>query len=1283
MKIYTFILLVLFTNALYANDPIVITKTLDWSEAVVIHNPTGQQERQIWSFDGAFHNAHYPTLPVAMERFPVSGEGELRIRVLNAQFEPLDKIAGQEDAILSEQLIFNSTIEQERSNYFGKVFFSPIVKKGNRFEKLVSYELQIDFIPKRVPQLSQRGPEYANSSVLKDGNIYKIAVSETGIHKIDHALLQELIGQEIAQIDPRQIRIYGNGGGMLPEPIATMRLDDLQENAIYVEGEGDGSFDQADYILFYAEGPHEWQFDKATKIFNQVLNIYDDNNYYFLKITSGNGLRVQEQASIPNTAYTSTAFDDFIRFEEENINLLDKFASAQGTGRQWFGDLFETIRERNYQNFSFPDLIKEEPISIQSAFATRNSNASSYEIKVANTIFSANIRRSNTGDIEDRYAHIGRISDSFMSNADNISIQVIYPAAAGGTGWLDYIQLNARRALNFRGGQLSFRDKKTLDFPNSTFLVNNVESTTQIWDITNPIAPAKQNYELVNGQASFGTTTTDLKEFIAFNTNGNFFSPMPLSEEKTIANQNLHAIDEADLVIIYPPAFEKAAQELADHRQSFNGYKVQLVPIGQVYNEFSSGRQDPTAIRDFAKMIYDRSPNFNYLLLFGDGSFDYKNIKNLENPSGFIPVYETAESLDPINGFPSDDYFALLSDTEGANLKGALDIAVGRIPATTAEEAQVVVKKLINYDTNPATLGDWRIRQAFVADDEDGGLHQRQGNDIATRVDTTYDVFNVNKIFLDAYQQVITPGGQRYPAVKAAINNDIFKGLLVINYMGHGGSSGWTQERVLQNNDILSWTNFNKLPLFVTATCSFTGYDDPNFTTAGELVLLNPSGGGIGLFTTVRAVYSSSNERLTKAVFQQLFEKVNGEHPPIGELMRLAKNSNSQDTSNINARKFTLIGDPSMNLALPKYTVVTDKIDGVSIKTNQIDTIRAVQKVTIEGYIAASDGVILSSFNGKIFPTIFDKKTRVENLNQDNTSRVIPFDIQKNVLFKGTASVRNGRFKFSFVVPKDINYEYGNGKISYYAENGAIDAAGFYNNLIIGGTNPNAATDKEGPVIEVFMNDSTFMFGGTTDPNPTLLVQLSDENGINISGTSIGHDLTGVLDNNTQNTLQLNEFYESKLDSYTEGTVRYPLKDLAVGTHQIKIKAWDVCNNSSEGFTEFIVSTSAEGALEQVLNYPNPFTTNTDFQFLHNLGTGQLLEVQVRIFTVSGRLVKTIDTQVLSEGNRVTGINWDGRDDYGGNLARGVYLYKVSIRPTTTTSTTTTDSDFQKLVLLK
>jgi len=524
---------------------------------------------------------------------------------------------------------------------------------------------------------------------------------------------------------------------------------------------------------------------------------------------------------------------------------------------------------------------------------------------------------------------------------------------------------------------------------------------------------------------------------------------------------------------------------------------------------------------------------------------------------------------------------------------------------------------------------------------------------------------------------------ERYPAAKEALNNEIFKGVLVLNYLGHGGSKGWTQERVLEKSDITGWTNFNKLPLMVTATCSFTGYDDPNFVTSGEEALLNPNGGAMGLFTTVRAVYSSRNERLTRAVFDQIYEKVDGVHPPIGEILRLGKNSNSADTTDINARKFTLIGDPSMQLALPQLEIVTTKINNESVSTSRVDTIQALERVTVEGFVMDASGNPMTSFNGNIFPTVFDKKVTVSNLGNDPSSRILPFDVQKNVLFKGTASVTNGQFQFTFVVPKDINYEYGFGKISYYADNGQIDAGGFYDNLIIGGTKEDAVVDNEGPLVEVFMNDSTFVFGGTTNANPTLFILLSDDNGINVSGTSIGHDLTAVIDGNTQNTLLLNEFYEAAKDDYRRGIVRFPLNDLALGVHQIKVKAWDVFNNSSEGITEFLVSDAADAALERVLNYPNPFTTSTQFQFSHNLSAGQLMEVQVRIFTVSGRLIKTIDADVISDGNRVSDINWDGLDDYGDDLARGTYLYKVSVRAASSGDRQTINSDFEKLVILK
>ncbi len=615
-------------------------------------------------------------------------------------------------------------------------------------------------------------------------------------------------------------------------------------------------------------------------------------------------------------------------------------------------------------------------------------------------------------------------------------------------------------------------------------------------------------------------------------------------------------------------------------------------------------------------------------------------------------------------------------------------MAIGRIPVRDSEEAQAVVNKIIRYDTTPDNLRDWRNRLVFVGDDEDTNTHINDADDIANQIASRFPNYNVNKIFLDAYPQVSTPGGDRFPLVTEAINESIFKGTQVITYLGHGGSKGWAQERVLNVSDIISWENADRLPLFVTATCSFTGYDDAGFTTAGEKVFLNEDGGAIALFTTVRAVYANQNATLTEAALDSLFQKKGDEVSTLGEVLQKAKNALASISLVTNSRKFTLIGDPSMRLAVPKYNVVTTKINGIPVEaTMEPDTIRALQKVTVEGEIRDGNDQLLTDYNGTLYPTIFDKTVSISTLVQDSGSRPKDFKLQKNVLFKGRASVVNGKFSFTFVVPKDINYTYGYGKISYYTENGQLlDGAGNYQYLIIGGTDPDALADDQGPEVEVYINTEEFVFGGITDENPTLLVKLADDNGINVVGNSIGHDLEGVLDDKTQNTYLLNDFYESELNDYTKGEVRYPLSKLEEGRHAIRVKAWDIANNSAEGYTEFVVASSGKIALKHVLNYPNPFIDNTCFQFEHNLAEVEM-DVLIHIFTVSGRLIKTIEERILPAGYILAGndcIKWDGKDDFGDQLARGVYLYKVNLRTVNTGSTEINgESSFEKLVLLK
>ena len=521
-------------------------------------------------------------------------------------------------------------------------------------------------------------------------------------------------------------------------------------------------------------------------------------------------------------------------------------------------------------------------------------------------------------------------------------------------------------------------------------------------------------------------------------------------------------------------------------------------------------------------------------------------------------------------------------------------------------------------------------------------------------------MFDITKVYLDAFKQESGAGGSRYPQANQAINNQVYNGTLIWNYSGHGGSNRLAEEVVIDQDIVNSWNNPSKLPLFITATCDFAPYDNPVVNSLGENILLRPNTGGIALLTTTRVVFSFSNRIINNNYLQfALQPDTTGSYRSLGESIKVAKNYTYQTSGDIaNNRKFTLLGDPALTLAYPTLKIRTTKVN--DIPAAQTDTIRATEKVVIEGEVADQQGNLLPSFNGTVYPTIFDKVQTINTLANDPTSQVVGFQTQNTVLYKGKASVVNGRFVFTFKMPKDINYQYGNGKLSLYAENGSNDGNGIFSNFIVGGIGNNASNDNEGPVIKAFLNDEKFVNGGVTNENPILIVKLSDSSGINIAGTGIGHDLVATLDNDNRQYFVLNDFYEGELDSYQKGVVHFQLPTLASGTHSLKIKAWDVVNNSSEYILEFSVANNEELVLNHVLNYPNPFTTKTQFWFEHNR-PGQNLHVKVQIFTVAGKVVKTIKQTINDAGNRSCEVEWDGRDEYGDKLGRGVYLYRLTV----------------------
>ena len=1269
------------TSNVNAQQNLVKKVELNWRSNGISHESYSGNKYSIPYFEDALISSKSgQPLPLYSFSFPMEENASLDVSITDEAYE-VGSFVNDGEA-LDAEISIETNVSKDRNKHVGYVSFVPMLKAGGQQKRLVQFTLNIR--TKNTPVAStKRGPPNTFNSVLEDGDIIKVAVFEEGMHKITYDFLNANFEANIDNVDPRNIQVFGNGGGMLPQFVGEDRYDDLVENPIEIVGGDDGSFDQGDFILFYATGASVIKTNSAQTRLEKPMNVFDNQNHYFIKVGNANGNRIQAVNSISSTNYNTSSFSDIVQLEEDKFNIIHDFALGQGSGNQWFWDKFEVLRDKNY-NFSFPNVIPGQA-KLNMVFAGRSENPSFYNVTIAGQNFtSQEVRRVNTGDIETQHARNVRLNTDFNISEDNNTLQFSYPAnGASSTGWLDYIELNARRSLQLVNGELIFRDLESIGQGSTTFNLSNVNDDVVVWDVTRieetrEITPNRSGQNL-----SFGAVTDELKTFIAFDKNNvnrevEFVSP--------VENQNIHGIESTDMVIIYHKDFLTQVERLAEHRRQHSGLTVEIVEIESIMNEFASGNLDPTAIRDFAQMIFERDPNFRFLLLFGDGSFDPRNIyDDIQVKSDFIPVYEV-DSLNLIFSYPSDDYYGLISEGEGASLIGGNDLAIGRIPVKNNAEAANIVNKIISYDTSPEHLGDWRNRLVFVADDEDTNAHIDDADGIARTVEEEHFEFNQNKIYIDAFKQVSTPGGEKYPDVIEELNASMFQGALTVNYLGHGGSKGWAQERILGLEDIAGWSNRTKLPLLVTATCSFSGYDDPAFVTAGERTFLNSNGGSIGLMTTTRAVFAGSNEKLTRAVFEEIFERdEQGRVSPIGEVIRRAKNSVSSGNVEENSRKFTLLGDPSMRLAVPLHQVHTSTINGQNANDTTQVTIKALERVTITGEIRDNNGNLLSNFNGKVFPIVYDKTIQIKTLRNDPGSLVRSFDSQQNIIFKGAATVSNGKFSFQFVVPRDINYALGEGKISYYATDEiSQDATGAFSNFQVGGADQSAQQDDQGPVVEVFMDDESFVFGGTTDENPILLVKLSDDSGINVAGSSVGHDLTGILDEDTQNSYLLNDFYESELDDFTKGTVRFPLFDLEEGRHEIRVKAWDVANNSSEGFTEFVVSKTSALALQHVLNYPNPFTTNTNFLFEHNL-EGQLVDVQIRIFTISGVLVKTItEENVLSEGNRVTGIQWDGLNDFGGQLARGIYLYKVKVAPSDSNlEIESAESEFEKLVILK
>ena len=1117
----------------------------------------------------------------------------------------------------------------------------------------------------------QSGFTQVTNSVLSSGDWYQFSVDTTGVFKIDRNLLQQ-IGVSTNGLNPKKIHIYGNGGQLLPVLNSDFRYNDLQENAIYIEGEGDNSFDNDDFILFYAKGPHDWEVNASANSIKHRQNIHSDKAYYFITVNDADGKRISQKTEITTSATSQiSTFKDYIFLEKDQKSIL-------AVGTQWFYEEDFNIYDTQTFKIPFRNPVTSDDINIRVRGVSNSVVSSSMNVKVnGQDALVINYSAVNPSSLTKAYASEGNAN--VANSLEEIEVVITYnnngnPSA---NAFLDYIEVVGKKQLKFSDFQFSFR---SFEQANNTgiveYQIENGNSAFQVWDVTNPIAPQVIINKSTTNNFTFKDNAGALREYVILD-NTNFYIPETVSNSK-IENQNLHALKDINYLVITNSELSAEAQRLADYHQNNTGLTTKVVLLDQIYNEFSSGSKDITGIRDFLKHLYTNNSSIEnklkYVCFFGDASYDYKD--RIQGNNNIVPVKLSTNSFNLASSWVTDDFFVMLENNEGTmSSTHTIDVASSRIPVSTITEAKDVVDKILTYYSKNA-IGDWRNTITLLADDidEDGEEVIEQGvESIADEIKINKPIFNINKIYADAYVQENSSGGERYPDVNKAITNAIEKGTLVFDYFGHGGEDGFAAERILDVPQIQGFNNPNTLPLLITVTCDFSRFDNPNRITAGELTLKSKSGGAANMITTTREVFISVGQRFNEELIRILLA-FNNEDLTISESLMVAKNQFS------NTQKFFIysFGDPAMKLAVPKPNVRITKMNDIDI-TQSIDTLKALSKVRFEGVVTDNSNTILSDFNGTLSTTVFDKLINKTTLDNDGFGVKMPFDTQDSKLFRGKSTVENGIFSFDFIVPKDIKIAYGKGKMSFYAENGDLDKAGYNFDVVVGGINANAPDDSVGPEINLFMNDESFIDGGNTNASPNLIAVLSDASGINTSITAVDHDIVGVLDGDTSNPIILNDFYETELNDFSKGKVTYTLRDLEVGPHTLKIKAWDTYNNSSETTLNFVVVSDALLNLENVLNYPNPFVNYTEFWFNHNK-PNEPLEVQVQVFTVSGKLVKTINRNIQTTGNLSRSITWNGLDDFGNKIGKGVYVYKLRVK---STASSLVSEKYEKLVILQ
>lgn len=754
---------------------------------------------------------------------------------------------------------------------------------------------------------------------------------------------------------------------------------------------------------------------------------------------------------------------------------------------------------------------------------------------------------------------------------------------------------------------------------------------------------------------------------------------------KNIANQDLHADGQADLVIIIPASrtLLKQAQRLKEFHESHDGLRVNIVAADQLYNEFSSGTPDANAYRRYLRMLQDRAATEadmpKYLLLFGDCVWDNRMLTadcKRFDPDDYLLVYESENSFSETVCYAGDSWMGILAEGAGSDARRELqDVGVGRFPVTTVAEAKIMVDKTINYSKNQ-NGGAWQNTIMFMGDDGNDNIHMKDVDSVANSVGRDYPNFLIKKVMWDAYTRESSATGNTYPEVSKIIRQQQANGALVMDYGGHGSATLISHESVLGLSDF-SESRTSNLPLWVTAACDIMPFDGVT-ETIGEAAVLNEKGGAVAFYGTARTVFTSANKYINHAFMKRVLSLQDGKPIALGEAHRLAQNdvmlgtnryptptredpnktSPEQDNTE-NHLQYSLLGDPALSLNLPTAQVVVDEIDGVAVGSGTMPTVKAGSVIKMKGHVAGVEG-----FNGVVTATVRDTQEEItcklNNTSNDGAEVAFKYLDRTKTLYHGSDSIRNSSFELTFAVPKDINYADGQGMINLYALNTdkTIRANGSCDQFIVGGS-AEAKNDSVGPSIYCYLNSPSFVDGGNVNSTPYFVAEIKDKDGINAAGSGIGHDLQLVIDGDMAKTYTLNNNFSYDFGTYTSGSTFYSIPELEEGPHRLQFRAWDIQNNSSTAVLHFNVVKGLRPQLFNIGVTNNPARTSTTFIISHDRMESNM-DIVIELFDAAGRQMwRHAESGVSATGNYT--VDWDLSVDGGRPLQTGVYLYRVKV----------------------